>query len=149
MDRIDTIRDELTNDPLGRGYTGMSDVAAAADMNSVEHASPCLVSNQQIKAKAIVNGATEALYVADDDPQYAADVKGKIKQALQFVDNGLDPVDVSHQRFGEIFDALITAGILTAQQKAEFVALGTETISRGEALGVGRVYPGEIAEARS
>ncbi len=33
MSRIDILKDELTDDPLVRGYSGMSDVAAAADLN--------------------------------------------------------------------------------------------------------------------
>ena len=62
---LDILRAELTDDPLGRGYSGMSDEEAAADLNTA-YRSRNLAA---LTASGVLNAVDVAEYNALDSGQ--------------------------------------------------------------------------------
>ena len=127
---------ELTGDPLGRGYAGMTDAEAAADLNSVYR--------------------TRQLERAD--PADAYDVIDQIEWSALSEAEQQEIKDIL--QIGTVAGHLVTPG---SRVRARFVAIFgagsdtiallldmiTEDISRAEELGLVVVKPGHVEKARS
>lgn len=127
---------ELTGDPLTRGYSGMTDAEAAADLNTVYR-------TRQLERL---------------DPADAYDVVD-VSEFLALTDAQRDEIwNIVH--LGTAAGILVTAG---SRARARFIAifgagsdtiaallaLITEDISRGGELGLGYVKPGHVTKARA
>lgn len=129
MGRIDIIKTELTADMEARGYVGMEDEAAAADMNEVYRTRDLasLTGSQVFNAidKAEFNGKTDAQ-------------KQQIWDILHL--GTINPFGIEAAMMIDIFGDSTTITNLQAIRK--------ENISRGVELGVGIVTEGDIVDAR-
>lgn len=126
---IDILKTEITNDPLTRGYSGMSDLAIATDLNTVYR-----TSNKTIMtATEIFNAINKAEFNAltDSNKQMTWDI-------LHLGD--VNPFGLEADLFQDIFGASTT--ITTLQ------TLRVNNISRGVELNIGNVREGNVWEAR-
>lgn len=125
------LRDELLNDPLARGYAGMSDEDAAADLNTV------------YRERNRTNMSASEIYQAIDRAEFlGASIDDTQRQEiynLLFFDS-IDPFGKEADVFVEIFG---TGPTITALQAAR-----KKSISRATELGLGTVKPGHVGEAR-
>jgi hypothetical protein len=127
---IDKLKAELTGDPLGRGYAGMSDVAAAADLNTSYRTR----NKTQMTASEILNSV--------DITEFNALAAGDETQFWQLMAIGnLDPFGVEATLMTNLFGG----GSTTITTLA---SLRTESITRGVELGIGTVRVGHVEEAR-
>lgn len=60
----DILKDELTNDPLGRGYSGMTDEEAADDLNTIYATDPRTRSRVSMSATEVLNAVDPSEYNA-------------------------------------------------------------------------------------
>lgn len=130
-EQLQTLHDELTGDPLGRGYSGMSDSQAADSLNTADRS----ISRATIQTWEII----EATVPAEYDALSAAN-----KQRYQaFVSAGtLDPNGTNVvAAFSSMF-----AGTTTLTNLAE---LQTRPASRAEELGLPRVHYWDVGQARA
>ena len=129
-DRIDTIATELTDDLLARGYAGMSDAAAAEDLNTV----------YRTRTRATVT-ATE-VYQAIDQAEWAGLTAAQQTEIWNILHLGtFTPGGREQSRFVAIFGG--GSDTITA-----LAGVKNEDISRAEELGVPDVRVGEVIEAR-
>jgi hypothetical protein len=129
---LQVLNSELISDPLARGYSGMSDAAAAADLNTVYRS----------RQRAWISGSE--VFNATDDVEFAAltDVQKDRWVALCAVasidvDNGVAKA-MEAALFGPATDT-----------RSNLTALRAENISRAEELGLGVVTPGDVNKARA
>lgn len=126
------LSEELANDPLTRGYAGMTDQQAVDSLNTADRS----------RAVATVSGA--AIFNATDDAEYTALTDAQ--QASWDRLCAIETVDISSgvakAREAELFGASTTT-------RANLTALKTESISRGEELGIGLVTLGMVQAARA
>lgn len=124
------LKEEIDNDPLGRGYAGMTDQEVADDMLA-EYRSISVGSilGEEIVA-ALVPSEVNALTVVQQRNLWGVIGAGSVK-----------PDDAEVKNF---FADLFGAGTTT---RANLLALATRLVSRAAELGV-RVGPGLVAEAR-
>lgn len=142
MANLQAIRDEIDTDPLTRGYAGMSDLAVADSMNTVNIASTVDTSPASllgaIKAPAWPQGGANADTRADE--QAARDYV----IALCSLDAvPLTEVEVQTKLTG------VTNGIFSGATKTSIEALWATTISRAQELKLGKVREGTVAQARA
>lgn len=126
----ETLRDELSNDPLGRGYDTMSDSEAAADLNSV----------YRTRQKASVSGGE--VWDRTDPAEFSAlvlDLQSKW-QRLCAVDS-FDPYGPAEELAVDVFGS----GSTTISNLADF---RVEDISRAAELGLGEVLSQDVHKAR-
>lgn len=125
---------ELRDDPLARGYASMSDEEAADDLNTAYRTEPRM---EITKAQ---------LWENTDLAEYAA-LTAAGRQAYDVLVN-LDDIDVSEgTNSRDALAALFPAGSTT---RVNLVALVTDPlpITRAEELGLVRVKPGHVRDAR-
>lgn len=126
------LHDELTNDPLGRGYSGMTDLQAAADLNTVYRSRDRGVVDAHELIDATVPSEWSALTAAE-------------KQRYQTL-TGAGQVNVQSTNVRSAFGAMFGAG---TQTRTNLIALQSETISRATELGIDHVYEGHVFMARA
>jgi hypothetical protein len=130
------LHDELTLDPLARGYAGMTHVEAAADLNTV----------YRTRNRTAMSGSE--IFENTDPAEFAAlpegaDVAGKATRNkkmewLSFC--GIDSVDP----FGPAAQFVINVFGSGSTTVSNLAVARVETISRAEELGLGVVTPGDV-----
>ena len=126
------LRDELSVDPLGRGYAGFSDQQAADDLNTV------------YRSRMVESIASELIVAALDPPDYTALSAANERAFWGIV--GASFVRVSDTEVQAFFLALFPGGSGT---RTNLIALANESISRAEELGLRTVKLGHVEGARS
>ena len=124
------LNDELTNDPLGRGYDGMSNREAADDLNVVYRTR----NRASMSASEVLNAVDAAEYSALADLD-----KDRLWQLLAIGD--LNPFGVEATLMQDIFGAGTT---ITALASAR-----VDAVSRGVELGLSRVGEGDVWDVRN
>lgn len=127
------LSDEITNDPLARGYAGMTDAQVAASLTGVI---------DRTKTRATVSGSE--IFNATDDVEYAAltDAQKSAWDALCAIETIDTGNGVAKAREAELFGAGTTT-------RSNLVALRTESVSRAQELGLGNVNEGDVRQARA
>lgn len=127
---LQALKDELTIDPLGRGYSGMNDVQAAESLNTPDREP----ERETITAGLLMGGLVEAEY--DALPS-----RGKTYFDLVVSAGEVPLTDEVKTNLGSLFPAgsATRANVLAAMKRPG---------SRAEELGMGRVTESDVADAR-
>ncbi len=133
----DILKDELANDPLGRGYAGMTDEEVADDLN---------ISN---RTRNRTNMTGDEVFQATDAAEFSGLGSGQGNSVddqnhwLAFC--GRDIIDPFANANVQFVTDIFQAGSTTL---ANLQASRIESITRGEELGLGKVKPGHVQDAR-
>lgn len=144
----DTLVPELQNDPLGRGYAGMTDAGRLASLTVLDRSRLGTmrlgVFNQFLMGRGLLKGIR-----AGQDHADAAVSSICIGLMLQFQGNAdrvIDPADAA--TIGMV-DALVAADIATAADKDAFLTACSLPCSRADELGLSKLGLGHMASART
>ena len=130
MSHISIIRDELTNDPVERGYSSMSDAEATVSFNTIDRTrNRTSMTGSEVMASIDKN---EFLTLSPDKKQQ---VFGVLHM------DQINPFGVEKDLFVDAFGAQSTT-------IATLAVLRVETIRRATELAVSKVKPGHVEEAR-
>jgi hypothetical protein len=145
--RIQVIKTELDTDPLGLGYSGMDDSAAAVSLNEKTRSKLEPISSAELLAWS-ANGAR--LQSIKSAAESGADdtIKSVAQAAYLTITRDDTTLDLNLADRVALLDALVSYNVLTADDKASLESLATVAISRGEELGVGLVRAGDVIQAR-
>lgn len=149
-DQYTILVNELQDDPLGRGYAGMSDADAAADLNTAYRSEPYQRFASWRAAAAILTD--EEYAAAKADTQTLAAMSSRLADMVALLGSPCDDtgatggIDFGHPEVRAMIDAMPT---LSAEGKAKLKAIGERPISRAAELGLPQVYPGHIQSART
>jgi len=125
------LHDELDTDPLTRGYSGMDDAAAAADLNTVYRTQ----SVDTVPGSDIFNNT--------DDVEYGALTAEEQNRWVNMC--GVETIDVASGVAKSLEAELFGAGTDT---RTNLAALKVRDVSRGEELGLGRIRTADVTAAR-
>lgn len=134
MDRLAILRSELQNDPLGRGYAGMTPEQAAASLNTVNRE----VDREVVGRNVIPSHRAIAALVAAD---YLALTDGQQRLFALLVSAGF--IDVANTGMRALFTALFPSGTT----RDNLIDLLTVMVSRAEELGLPHIEPGHVEQA--
>lgn len=124
---------ELTTDPLGRGYSGMTDQEVADSLNA----------ENRNRDREIIE--TWEILEATSPSEWAA-LSAAEKQRYQTL-TGVGRINVKAPNIRSALGAMFGAGTDT---RTALVALQTESISRAQELGHRRpIDPAQVAQART
>ena len=126
-----TLKTEVATDPLGRGYSAMTDLEVANDLNIVYRTQDVESVTGQDIFEAVVRSEYIALSAGDKDLLHVIISMGSI------LVNGTNTKAALLAMFG--------AGTTT---RVNLGALQTRVASRAQELGLPFVYEGHIQEAR-
>ncbi len=145
---MSTLSDEITNDPLSRGYSGMTDAQVADSLNAVDRPAPVPVEDVR-RYLHLVDAWGDIADASRDTTLLAS----KRKAARKMVDALQDFESFDLQNYGTQIGArlgeLVTEGMLTTDQRTVIIAMEASRQSRAQELGIGRVRIGHVEEARA
>lgn len=138
-----SLRDELLDDPLSRGYAALiaDSPGALADMlNAPIYSMP---RERFVSARGVLaaHGAAGAAIL--DKIEAASASVSEIKWALSFLktDSG---IDVGHANTRALLDSLASGGVLTTAEAALIKDMAVQPASRADVLGIGYVRESDI-----
>ena len=129
---MSALSEEIANDTLVRGYSGMTDAQVADSLvNTIDRP----ITKQFLSGSDIFN--------ATDDAEYAA--LTAVEQTSWDALCGIDSIDtlsgVAKSREAAIFGP-------GTQTRTNLLAIRSSTVSRAEELGLGSVNEGDVKQAR-
>lgn len=136
------LRDELLNDPLGRGYANFipDSPGALADMlNATLYTS---VKEKFLTARGLLASDGEAGAIILDKLDSAGQINSAVKWAMKFVIS--DGIDVGHPTTRGLLDQLVLGGVLTQQECDILKNKALQPASRAEVLGISYVRENDI-----
>ncbi len=142
------LRNELINDPLGRGYASMSDVQAADNLNTKNRQILENLPAKELLLWAADQGRFQKIR-ADDEKTQNSNALRSAAGAMVVVIRAYQDVDPRDSRWNTLLDFLVTSGTLTQGDKDALVIAATITRSRAEELGLGYITPGDVQAARA
>ena len=135
MGMIDILKAELTNDPLTIGYSGMTDVQAADSLNDAGAG----------RTQTIDTLTAVEVYEIIDTSEFNALTSAQQASLDRILGLGGDIVFVNPSKARGVMTSLFAGGTDT---RASMVAALSSSISRAQELGLGKVKPGHVEEAR-
>ena len=146
------LSDELTNDPLGRGYSAMDDTAAAADLNTVY---------RDVNYPVLLDLVNLAIREVGKWTEFRE--KAEIQTVAHIYDNpnmrefmdmftsftSLPSVDMHETYMNNLIDDMVGEGSMGSGAATAIKALGIQTVSRGTELEIGDVRVGDVEYART
>ena len=128
------LRNELADDPLGRGYSGMTDLEAANDLNS------------QYRTRTLDNLDGGTVYDQVDVAEFTALTAEDKEEVWAIVHLGANIPVYSGSKARDRFISIFGGGSTTI---SNLQAIITVSISRSQELGLGTVSEGDVYKARS
>jgi hypothetical protein len=134
MADLQILADEITNDPLARGYAGMTDKQVADNLNVVDRddVTPTITGSD--------------VYDIVDDAEFEALTSADQARVRDVYALDSLPTQGSHAR-ALIFDVFAGAGGATT--RADWTTFVTGSQSRGQEIGFGRVREANVTNARA
>jgi hypothetical protein len=140
-----SLRDELINDPLNRGYAQHIPHSPGVLVDMLNAPTFTAVKPKFITARGVLaaHGVTGAAIL--DKLEAAASSNAAIKWAMKFVsqDSG---IDVGHQNTRALLDAIVPA-VLTQTEANLIKDMAIQPASRAEVLGLGYVTVSDVQAA--
>lgn len=152
MANVDILRDEITNDPLGRLYSAMADHEIADSLNHPDRPGRKPVPATDVRLYVLLHGifpGIQNLAANGQDPTQ----RGTAITILQTIaPNSFDTIRMNlpnvHAAVSQMLQTMVDAGVMSAQHRTDMLALGEATISRAQELGLPPVHHLDVAEAR-
>ena len=143
---------ELTNDPLGRGYSSMDDSAAADDLNT---------DYREVNYKILIDDVNYAIrevgkwsdFREEADLQTEPNVYNNPKMR-EFMDifttfTSLPQIDMESEYVVNLIDDMVGEGSMGSGAAAALKTLGIQIVSRGVELELGTVKASDVKYART
>ena len=145
------VSDELANDPLARGYAGMTDVEATDDLNT---------EYRDVNYPILLDAVNYAIRENGKWTEYSESaalqtVAGTYdnQSMKEFMDmftgfTSLPEVDMQAAYMDGLIDAMVAEGSMGGAVATALKAFGVRTVSRAVELELGVLRVGDIEEAR-
>ena len=150
MNRIQTIKAELALDHEITGAYDADDKVAAGQLNAENIPVIGSIPSNEILAWAAGGSPTPRLHKLEEASANHASptVEAIADVAIMMIRRDNTELDLSLPDRVAMVDALVTGGVLDNDDKDTLYALATTLVSRASQLGVGKVKPGHVEEAR-
>lgn len=126
---------------------GLADADAAAALNAPVAGPPRRVPIAEVERIALQRGRTVPIRRAAESPEHPA--RDAAQAALDLLAARSDDVDATAPAFAAVLDALVAAGLVSGQDRADILALASTTTSRALASFGLPVTAADVAHARS
>ncbi len=146
---MSALKEELDTDPLGIGYSLMSDSEVADSLNLANREIDVPAPMRSILAYLITAGKFKGIQTAATG---ASDLSNACAGFL-FVANNVNfsDLDLTHPAIASMFDTMKAGAVISESDQAAILSLGKKIVSRAEEIGISRlpVKPGHVQGARS
>ncbi len=152
-DEMQILRDEITRDPLGRGYTLMSDEQLARSLNAPDRPGRAAVPVGRLRRYLALRGLYRPLKDLAGDAMTDPEARAAAETALAITAAGaFDTVDYAdtdvYGALATALAALQSAGVLSAADHDALLNMGDALLARAAELGLGPVGHLDVARIR-
>lgn len=141
------LEDEIANDPLGRGYIGMTDEQVADDMNSIYRQININIPLRELIVYLLRNNKWGPIKDAAEDDLH--DVHRQCEAFMVVMNNvNFTDLDISDPVMQAMLLAIKNAGLLNNEDQSAILAMGKKDVSRAQELGLSVIKPGYVGDAR-
>ena len=148
---INILREEIINDPLGIGYTAMSDEAVLASLLIKNRSILVPLTGPPLIRVLATNGRLAKLKRASE--QWADDTKDVVTSiamvAMSMIEREGATLDAGNAADVALVNALVSANVLSAEDRTALVDGATQIVSRATELNISHVRLGDIQRIRS
>jgi hypothetical protein len=153
MATVDILREEITNDPLSRGYEVLSDSEVADSLNTPDRPGKKPVPATDVRLYVLLNGLFPGIQNLAANGQNPSQ-KGTAITILQTIaPNSFDTIRMNlpnvNAAVGQMLQTMVDAGVMTPQNRTDMLSLGDTLISRAQELGLPTVHHLDVAEVRN
>jgi len=141
---VSKLSDEITNDPLGRGYAGMDAEQVAFSLTEVKDRP--VDNDESIDNIKMYLLRKRKYIVIKDSPELAA---REFMVLLTEFEQLLFDNPGKRKMFKDILSELVDAGLLTSPMRTALLGFVSFTGTRSQELGLGRVRAGDVKESRN
>lgn len=139
---------ELTNDPLQRGYAGMTDAERLASLTAKTRTRRVDTTPGRYSEWLTASGVRFKLMDAADSPDTPKAVKQRVEVVFG-IERNPHLQSVGHA-LGDALGAFLHAnGVVSQADRDAFVSITSQAISRAEELGLSNLGLGHMASART
>lgn len=153
IENIQVLRDELSADPLGRGYDTMEDSAVADSLNEPNRPGKQPVPASDVRRYVLINGLWPRVQAVASSSSNAVHQGTAITILQTLAPNSFDVIRMDDPEIAAavsgMLATMVDAGAMTPQHRDAMVALGDATVSRATELGLRVVHHLDVAEARN
>jgi len=141
------LSEEIKNDPLGRGYDGMTDDQIVTSLTAVDIEIDVKVPMRDLLTYLIENDKWADILDASTNNGHAA---RKACLAFTTICNNVNfsDLDLTNSSVGTLITALTTNNLLEAADVTAITAMGKKNTSRAQQEGLGTIGPGIVEVAR-
>lgn len=148
------LKEELSADPLGRGYASMTATEVVIDINTMYRTRYNSLSTRDLLRWGFAREGLSKLADAVERQGAYANIthinRSKALSAYAVMTKGIEGVlDLADPIVDALIDQLIAFDIFQTVDKSDLQALSTESISRATELGLSRVREGTVNQARA
>ena len=140
-----SLRGELLNDPLGRGYASLGDVACA---DSLAEKNRTVIGSVSRPDFVIWAAAGPRAVIEDTALDKAHPLRSSALALRDFVNGNSDALDLSNAQVQGLLSAWVSLGLITQAQHDSLIGLATRTLSRAEELNLSAVHASQVRDAR-
>lgn len=171
--RTQILIDELTLDPLARGYSTMTNVQVARSLNARDRSIVADARNAKYslifdihkegtgtdtvgipivarlkKLLTLPLGTGTNLYGETPNFNYTLARQASAEAVLKFIESDIESADFSDLIFSNSLTDLVNSHVMSQQDMDRIVRMSKNKISRGQEIGYGRVKAFNVKEAR-
>ena len=143
------LSDELSVDPLTRGYAGMTDEEAAIDLNTVYQTRLRPLTMIEVREWAGLGARGFKIFSAISDGALTDQQRNVAYVADKLLGTDSGSLDPGNDLHVAMVQELVDASIIDVGDRNALVAKATDNVSRGIKLGVGVVRVGHVQIARA
>jgi len=131
----DRLIEEITADPLNRGYSAMDDSALWASLSTKDRAKLRILNSRQLLEWSAENGRYMKLENAAANVALGDGMRSVVKAAIKLLDRPDTELDLSVPSHASMMGALVLSGVFSSDDQASLEQLATVNISRAEEIG--------------
>ena len=145
---LSSLKAELDDDPLGLGYAEMTEAQRIASLNARTRSVNRVLPSSELLAWSGINGRISKLRkAAEGEAPYTLlsdDVRAVAIAAYKLVSRPDTSFDKTAEGRAAMLDALVAAGVFTADDRADLLARTVTLVSRAQELGLPEIGIGYI-----
>ena len=150
MSFLTRLRDELLNDPLGRGYTSMNEVEVIHSLIEVDRDILVPIRSDDLLAWSAMSGRFMKIKRAMEDEVKTDEIRSIAWAAMKMIERDGTDLDLNLSDRAAMLDTLVASEILSESDKSDLYSTATKTVSRAQELNINLpLQRNDITKARA
>lgn len=136
MSFLTRLRDELLNDPLGRGYASMDEVEVIHSLIEVDRDILSPIKSDNLLAWSAMGGRFMKIKRVAEDETQSDEIRSIAWAAMKMIERDGTDLDLNLSDRAAMLDTLVSSEILSESDKDDLYDVATRTISRANELNI-------------